>query len=171
MLSLFRKKQVKNILIVCTANITRSPFFAATLVKTIKERYPQGLKKVSVSSAGVHASNGNPAHPVMQSAAMEQGITLNFHRSRRFDSKISKLAHLVLVMEEKHKQTLQERYPYLKGSVFTVLEFGREDDPVPERDIADPTGLEVEDYRAFIEVAANEVNRVFDTLMVRGYFE
>ena len=165
---LFGKKRSTTIVIVCTANITRSPYFAAYLKRLIREKPIPLIDNVSVISAGVAAQPRIAANPIMVMVAKMQGLAIHDHRSRRFSTAIASEADLVLTMEKAQKETLLERFPELEGKVFTVLEYGRPEGSVAEPDVDDPTGREVEDFRGFIEIAHKEAERIYTQLRIHG---
>lgn len=155
-------------MIVCTANITRSPYFAALLREHFKGYAGRNAKAVQFTSAGVQATTGNLAHPVIQMIASNHGISLMEHRSSRFEKVVDPASvSLILTMEERHKKAILEQFPVLEGRVFTVLEYGREDEELETLDVDDPTGKEVEDFQRFDQQAAEEAERVFQILIMR----
>ncbi len=165
---LFGKKNRTTIVIVCHANITRSPYFAAYLQRKIDERPIPLVDNVSVISAGVAAQPGIAANPIMVMAAKMQGVVLHNHRARKFSGAIGSRADLVLTMEKEHKKIILEHHPGLEGKVFTVLEFGRDGKPGRTLDVADPTGREVEDFRGFLEIANREADRIYNHIRLHG---
>ncbi|MBD3167679.1 hypothetical protein GF324_13850 [bacterium] len=164
-----RKKKQKTLMIVCTANMTRSPYFAALMQKKIEDKKGRMPSGVTIESAGTQATDGGPAHLVITNVAGSRGLDLSRHRSARFSSAHASRADLILTMEQQHKNKILKEYPQLEGKVFTILEYGRAHDEIEERDIDDPTGLEVEDYLAFRDMAEQEADRVLHRLMVSGF--
>ena len=159
----FRKKFV--VAIVCTANVTRSAFFSGLLHQKIKALPGRRKRRITVISAGTQALDGNAADLVVKLLARHHGFGLTYHRSRKFDERMALAADLVLTMEARHKTELLEQFPMLAGKVFTVLEYGRDDEPGEMQDIADPTGQTPEKYEQFISVAADEAERVLEEFM------
>ena len=90
---------MKNILVVCTGNICRSPTGEYLLKKGLGDGY-------NVMSAGLGALVDHPAHEISQKIAMEHGIDMSAHRARQINLDILKWADLVLVMENGHKKEL-----------------------------------------------------------------
>ena len=66
------------VLFVCTGNICRSPMAEGLLRHILPERLKS---KVTVSSAGTHAIDGNPAEPLADLAAQERGFSLSEHKA------------------------------------------------------------------------------------------
>ncbi|MDR3572047.1 MAG: low molecular weight phosphotyrosine protein phosphatase [Candidatus Pacebacteria bacterium] len=122
---------ITNILVVCTANICRSPMAAAL--------FQGALPRVVVSSAGLYAREDYAADPVAGQAMREYGVDLGRHRSRAVDDRMLATADLVLVMEHEHKREIERRYPQSRGKIFCLD---------PDDDIADPSGDTVAEYAA-----------------------
>jgi len=117
---------MKNILVVCTGNICRSPTGEYLLKKELGPEF-------NVMSAGLGALVDHPAHEIAQKIGMEHGVDMSAHRARQINLDILKWADLVLVMENGHKQELISRYPWLEGKVFRYGEPQRVDVPDPYR--------------------------------------
>ncbi len=117
---------MKNILIVCTGNICRSPTGEYLLKKELGPDF-------NVISAGLGALVDNPAHEISQKIAMEHGVDMSAHRARQINLDILKWADLILVMENGHKRELLRRYPWLDGKVFRYGESHQVDIPDPYR--------------------------------------
>ncbi len=156
-----------NILIVCYANITRSPFFAEYLAKLFQEIPYFNKMNFVISSAGIRAVKGAGANQVIAVIANMNGFSLRNHRSRPLDQAIVNRSHLILTMEESQKEEIIKQFPQMKEKVFTILEFGRRPGELESIDVPDPTGMEVENYQAFMELALREAPRVRDAIEFR----
>mgnify|MGYP003409680731 FL=1 len=117
---------MKNILVVCTGNICRSPTGEYLLKKELGEGF-------NVMSAGLGALVDHPAHEISQKIAMQHGIDMSAHRARQINLDILKWADLVLVMENGHKTELLRRYPELGDKVHRYGEAQQVDIPDPYR--------------------------------------
>lgn len=117
---------MKNILVVCTGNICRSPTGEYLLKKELGPEF-------NVMSAGLGALVDNPAHEISQKIAMQHGIDMSAHRARQINLDILKWADLILVMEMGHKKELLYKYPWLEGKVFRYGESHQVDIPDPYR--------------------------------------
>lgn len=167
---LFRRKRPL-LVIVCTANVTRSPYLAARLRSELSDcDLPTG-KCPEVESAGVHATPGIPANPVMLNVADVRGFSLAGHRTRVFDQNLAHKADLVLTLEQKHTDTILERFPELQGRVMPLLAWGREDGYSGPVDIADPTGSDVEEYQQFADLADAQAQRLRRYIRRQGGLE
>ncbi len=89
------------ILVVCTANICRSPMAAALLT----EAFADHDIEVEVSSAGF-LFEGHPASDTATKVLRERGLDLQAHRSRVIDGPLVADADLVLTMERRHAREL-----------------------------------------------------------------
>ncbi len=166
-----RKKSRNLVLIVCTANITRSPYFAELLRQMVKNNAVGTNYNVQIDSAGVDAVPGIPALAVINVIASTKGMSLFEHRSKPFTRELGEAARIVLTMEERHKNKILEKFPEFDGKVYTVLEYGRRPSEKRTIDVDDPTGKDVEDFQKFVEIADREAERVFYALLNRGVIE
>lgn len=117
------------ILVVCTANICRSPATARALRMHLAT---QGVAAdvVTASSAGVHALPGSPMCPV---SAEQIGIYLEAlepdpagdHESRLLTGDIAAQADLILTADRTHRRDLLAMLPGARAKTFTVRQAGR----------------------------------------------
>jgi len=121
---------MKNILIVCTGNICRSPM-AEGLLRHAFEKYPEYATKVR--SAGTDALIGHPADDCALSLMSNRHIDISDHRGEQLDSNLVRWANLILVMEPHHKRVIEARYPSARGKVFRLGEWDNTDIPDPYR--------------------------------------
>lgn len=136
---------LKTIVVVCTANICRSPMAAGILRSRIAE---QGLAdEVQVLSAGVWAEEGHSASLHAVAVLGQRGIDLTRHLSQSVTSAMLNQADLVLVMEEAHRRSIFYLAPQHLGKIFLLSEMAGEHD-----DVADPYGGPLEDYVYTIDV-------------------
>jgi protein-tyrosine phosphatase len=103
------------ILVVCTANVCRSPVAAMMLDKALLER---GIDAI-VESAGF-LEPGQTACATMTNFGGELGLDLSFHRSRPVDSFVIGDANLVLAMERRHARDLMVSFDIGFERVFTI---------------------------------------------------
>ena len=120
------------ILVVCTANICRSPVVEAILRARLRER---GLDDWRVSSAGTLAVEGFDAAEHSAAVLAERGLDLRGHRSRRAEEPHLAAADLVLCMEWGHKEALQVESPRHRDRIYLLTEMVGDD-----REVADPIG-------------------------------
>lgn len=106
------------VLVVCTANICRSPVAEAMLRREAEQR---GVA-AEVTSAGVRARAGDPAADGSFQAVAALGLVLDSHRSRAATDDLAAAADLVLAMEAGHVIDLAGRQPQLFPRAFTLRE-------------------------------------------------
>jgi protein-tyrosine phosphatase len=114
---------MKVILTLCIGNICRSPLAQGLLA--------QQLPAHTVWSAGLDALTGQPADPLSVQIATEHGFDITAHRALQVTSFLCQKSDLILVMEQSHKSQLEQRFPVVRGKVFTLGQYGK-------FDIADP---------------------------------
>ena len=153
----------QTVLLVCTANIDRSPLAALLLKKMLAE---QGISGVKVCSRGVAAVEGRPMSEPSQALLLsEDGITATNHRSRVLAEADIREADLILAMERSHLQFVTEKYPGAAGKVFLLSRYAGVHEFV---DIEDPAGqLGDAYYRMKREVQA-ALNRALKRMREEG---
>jgi protein-tyrosine phosphatase len=128
----------KNILVLCTGNICRSPIAEAVL----RERL--GAPEVMVSSAGTSALVGYPADPLALEVSKHFGFDLSLHSGRQATTPLLLAADLVLVMTRAHAEWVHERVPPLRGRVQLLGRWR-------ELEVPDPYGLDRATFEAVFE--------------------
>ncbi|MEZ4516791.1 MAG: low molecular weight protein arginine phosphatase [Chloroflexota bacterium] len=108
-----------HILVICTANICRSPVATALLKNRLEER---GLTDWTVSSAGTWAivPRGASRHSI--EVMQRNGFDITGHRARMVDEVMVADADLVLCMEEGHAEALRIEFPAQVNKVFLLSE-------------------------------------------------
>jgi len=107
-----------NILVICTANICRSPAVAMLLQESLAN------KSVKVSSAGTLALNGNKAEDTMRKLLVERGLhQIEDHRSQALMPHHLSQADLIFCMEHEHVARVLQMNPVLKGKVKLMGHF------------------------------------------------
>jgi protein-tyrosine phosphatase len=107
-----------DVLVVCTANVARSPLFAAMLA----ERAGDGVR---VTSAGTWAREGDVAARGSQRLAERRGLDLTEHRSRPLTRALVATSDLVLTMSEDQRHACASMAEGATTRTFTVREFAR----------------------------------------------
>lgn len=97
-----QEQQHARILLVCRANMARSPLAAALLDKALTDAGASGYE---VASAGVQAVEGAPAAHGTVVLAAERGLDLEGHRSRPVTPELVGGADLVTTMSQAHRDT------------------------------------------------------------------
>lgn len=131
------------ILVVCTANICRSPMGEHLLRQRLK-----GMT-VEVDSAGVSGQHGIEADPVVQKMLIEKGISeIEKHKSKPIVSGMSGQYDLFLCMESHHLSDIQQIMPSITGRAYLFGHWTSEEIP-------DPHNMEEPHYRLAYETIAN----------------
>jgi protein-tyrosine-phosphatase len=142
------------ILVVCTANICRSPMAACLLRRRLK-LVPQDVRP-AVISAGTWAKAGQRAADGAIRAMRLRGLELEEHRSKIVTEELILVADLVIVMEEWHQEALRAEFPSVAERVFTLTELaGR------SGDVDDPYGGSDRDY----DICATEMDWLLGAAM------
>ncbi len=111
------------VLLVCTANVIRSPLAAAMLRRTLDEAAAPA--PLEVGSAGVSARPGRPAAPEVVEIAGRVGLDLSTHRARPVTAGLLAHSSLILTMTEAHRTALMRLLPSALPRTFTLREFVR----------------------------------------------
>jgi protein-tyrosine-phosphatase len=162
----FRKKF--RLMIVCTANRTRSAYLAGYLKHYLAQYRSDALKRLKISSAGTRARSGGRINDVVALIARNNGFSLRSHVAEPLSARLVKRANLILVMEQVHKDQVLEKYPEAADKVFRLMEYGWQgEEDVESLDVPDPTGRQAEDFRTFIDTAHAEADRLIHELIHR----
>jgi len=142
---------VPRVLLICTANVCRSPLAQGLLKKQLAD---QGLgEEWEVGSVGNWTEGGVPVDPRVVEILAERGIKAGEQRSREVTEELLAEADLVLTMEAGHQEALQVEFPEQADKVYMLSELVGE-----RKNVVDPVGDEEGKY--------NEVMGV-----IEGYLE
>jgi protein-tyrosine phosphatase len=133
----------KDVLIVCHANVCRSP--AAEQLFRARFREQAGEQAGGFHSAGLRAQEGADMDPVMQRLLAERGVQVGEHRSRRLTRSLVRRADLVLVTERRQVGAVERMEPTARGKVYALGNW-------ENSDVADPHGLHEAAYRESLEL-------------------
>jgi len=111
-------EQPFRLLVVCTANICRSPMLAAMATRLAQIRD----LPLTVSSAGFMFDN-EPASPTVREVMAERDFDLGDHRSRIVSPVIVEKSDLVLTMERGHARELVLANPTATAKIHTAAGF------------------------------------------------
>jgi protein-tyrosine-phosphatase len=163
---MFSFKKKYHLMIVCTANRTRSAYFSEYLRNYLRKYRPEALKKLKITSAGTKAVSGGRVNDVVALIARNNGFSLRSHTADPLTPKLIKEADLILTMEQVHKDHILKKFPEADGKVFRLMEYGWQgDEEVDSLDVPDPTGKNADDFREFIETAHAEADRLLHELV------
>jgi len=112
-----------NLLVVCTANIARSPLAEALLQVHVRVR---GLEdQVRIASAGTRAREGYAAAQPSVVIAAGWGVDLRRHRSQPVTDELLESSDLIVTMTEVHRDALGGRGAGVSERCFTLYELRR----------------------------------------------
>jgi protein-tyrosine phosphatase len=123
-----------NVLIVCHANVCRSPA-AERLFRAHAGRLgrKQAGPAIEFRSAGLFAADGDDIDPVMVQLLAERNMDASTHCSRQLDTRMARNADLILVPERRQIAAVEELDPVSRGKVHLL---GKWEDS----EVADPHG-------------------------------
>ena len=149
---------MKTILVVCTANICRSPMVAG-LLRDRLDRAGFG-DQVEVSSAGVYGMEGSPASQYGIELLDERGVEFGDHVARALQLSDISAATLIIVMEENHRMSIFHYAPGSLHKVFLLSELAGEND-----DLHDPYGRNKDAYRDTLAIIDRYLDDGWPTLL------
>ena len=118
-----------------------------------------GLEGIEVASAGTQAWEGSPASDEALLIGVERNIDLSEHRSRRLTPEIIKDSDLILVMSTAHIAQVREVDP--SANVHLLSGYGS---GTAGRNISDPFGGNLADYRATADVLEKELSEILERI-------
>lgn len=124
------------VVIVCTANICRSPM-AAGLLRHALAGQPEPLRSIEVISAGVAARAGEPVSENSVVALRKVGIDISHHVSRPLTQELIDRAAAVICMTESHRAMIQLQADPAPRHIYLFREFMA---PEADKEIPDPFG-------------------------------
>ena len=129
------------VLIVCSANICRSPMAEAILKKLISDR--PDAEQWHVESAGTWAENGRPPAYLSRYVMEQMGMDISNHQSQPVSLRLLMNFDLILTMEMEHKTWLKTQYKEFSDRIYLLSEMVGD-----EADIPDPIGSELFEFQA-----------------------
>jgi protein-tyrosine-phosphatase len=144
-----------SIILLCTANMCRSPMAEALLrQKLMQGTYTSDWR---VESAGTWTLGGRPAAQKTQEVMKKlYGFDLSEHRTRVVTRALLRPFDLILVMEAGQKEAIRVEFPELASRVYLLYEVIGQ-----VRNVEDPIGGTLQDY----EDTAREI----DDILTRGF--
>ncbi|MFI5355844.1 MAG: low molecular weight protein arginine phosphatase [Opitutales bacterium] len=124
-----------HILVVCTANICRSPMGAALLRHALAAQ-PEPWRSLPVVSAGIYARDGEPVSENSVVALRKVGIDIAGQVSQPVTQALLDDALMVLVMTESHRALLLVQAEPPPAHLYLFREFL----PLEDKEISDPYG-------------------------------
>lgn len=151
--------KIHSVLLVCTGNSCRSIMAEGLLKKYLKE---EGREHIKVSSAGVHAVDGNPPTAETIEVMKELDVDVSVLRSRLITDKLINDSDLILVMASDHAEDIIKRVPEAAGKVHLLRQYGLDTDTstCEDLDIPDPIWQQINYYKNVRDVIAEETKRI-----------
>jgi protein-tyrosine phosphatase len=123
----------RSFVFVCFGNLMRSPMAELMLRKSVAS---VSLPDIQITSAGLHAVAGTPAHPWALRASAELGLPLDAHRARCLTSEMISDADAIFAMDFQNKAELLAQYPESKDKILMLSAYAPGADRC--REIPDP---------------------------------
>lgn len=116
---------IRNILLLCTGNICRSPM-AEGLMREL-------LPHHEIYSAGLCALDGAAADPIAVEIMWQAGIDISAHRARNLSSWMMREADLVFTMDHAQLEFVTQRFPAASTKLARLGDSCAADIPDPYR--------------------------------------
>jgi protein-tyrosine-phosphatase len=114
----------------------------------------------NVESAGTWAVAGSPATPYAREVMKERGLDIDSHRSKPVSSDLLQAFDLVLVMEKRHSDFIQNQYAGLADRVHMLSTTAG-----PALDVDDPVWGTIETYRETVDEMVDLMERGFERIL------
>jgi len=151
------------ILVVCTANVCRSPM-AAALLKHALAAQPEPLSSLEIISAGVAGREGESVSANSVTALKKVGLDISSHRSRALTEELVKNALAVIGMTESHRASLEYAIKPVPCNIYLFREFM----PAPSaKEIGDPFGGSLKVYEASRDEMVEAIPSLVEFLKTR----
>ncbi len=145
------------VLVVCTANICRSPM-AAGLLQHALAAQPEPLRSVKVESAGVAARTGERVSENSVLALRKVGIDISQHTSRALTQEMLDRAAVIICMTESHRAMIQLQAEPPPKHIHLFREFMPDG---ADKEIPDPFGGPLKIY----EISRDEMVEAIPSLV------
>lgn len=149
-----------HIVVVCTANICRSPMAEGLLTHALAGQ-PEPLKSLKVASTGLYARPGEPVSEYSVVALKKVGIDIHQHRARTLSQEMLDGALAVFCMTDAHRALIELAFAPVPKHLYLFRQFL----PAPaDLEIADPYGGPLKLYEAARDEMVEAVPSLVDFL-------
>lgn len=145
------------ILVVCTANICRSPVVAAVLRDRLQQR---GLYDWQIGSAGTWALVPRGASRNSIEVMSQRGFDITNHRASMVRDAHMTGADLVLTMELGHAEALRAEFPEQAHKVFMLTEMVGQ-----TYNVEDPYGGPYDEYVRMADTVTSLIDKGLDRII------
>ena len=135
-----RLPRPRYMLVVCYANLCRSPYLEAVLRRSLRD--------IRIESAGI-AGSGVPVPPIAREISARRGVDLSKFRSRPVVPAITRNVDLVLVMDLDQAQRINSYFGVPRNRIVVVGDL----DPMPNqhRAVVDPIDKPAHVFEAVLD--------------------
>jgi len=145
------------ILVVCTANICRSPVGAALLQDRLHQR---GIMEWQVRSAGTWAQEKRGPSQYSVEIMAEKGFDIHEHQAEMIELTHMQEADLILCMESGHVEALKAEFPEHGHKVYLISQMAG-----MHYSISDPYGQSKDAYYRMVEGLSQVIDTGLDRII------
>jgi len=154
-----RLVSAKRVLIVCHGNIIRSPFTAALISQALGAQ-----TALSISSGGLGAVPGKPAHLTAVRTAVKHGVNLTEHAAAPVTPEAVADADVIFLMDILQLAVMRRRFPEARAKTFLLTSLAS-DTPL---ELFDPVDGDEAVFHACFEHISSAVRPILRVLSARA---
>ena len=154
-----------NLLFVCNANHHRSTTFEILTKELLRYQMGPDAEKLAISSAGIEAESYLRDHPDKgdmsgraKQMLRDHGISVDTLPKTQLTAEQIAVSDLILVMTERERKALLDKFPQARSKVRVVKEFL--DFPPEEQDLPTPRNFDAADFEVFFNLAQKITERI-----------
>ncbi len=155
------KKNIKNVLFVCTGNSCRS-VMAEGLLK--KELAKIGKGDIEVYSAGISTIDGFPPTEKTIAVMKAEGVDVSGYKSERLTLNMIHRSDLILGMESIHVDEVLNLAPHSVDKTYLLKEHTGKKDRASGFAVPDPIGRPLEIYERILEMVKESIEELIKKL-------